>query len=77
MQSPRDFYPGIISMKKRGLSLDGVKRRRTSLVVAIVISVMTLAAPASARSGQAPVDDGQASWTHVTQTYTSFGRSWS
>lgn len=64
-------------MKKRGLSLDGVKRRRTSLVVAIVISVMTLAAPASAWSGQAPVDDGQASWTHVTQTYTSFGRSWS
>ena len=65
-------------MKKRGLSLDGTKRRRTSLVVAIVISVMTLAAPASAWSGQnVSVDDGQSSWTHVTQTYTSYGRSWS
>ncbi len=78
MQSPRDFYPGIISMKKRGLSLDGTKRRRTSLIVAIVISVMTFAAPASAWSGQkVSVDDGQPSWTHVTQSYTSYGRSWS
>ena len=78
MQSPRDFYPGIISMKKRGLSLDGTKRRRTTLVVAIVISVMTLAAPASARPGhKVPVDDGQPTWTHVTPTHTSYGRSWS
>ena len=65
-------------MKKRGLSLDGTKRRRTSLIVAVVISVMTLAAPASAWSGQSvSVDDGQSSWTHVTQSYTSYGRSWS
>jgi hypothetical protein len=78
MQSPRDFYPGIINMKKRGLSLDGTKRRRTSLIVAVVISVMTLAAPASAWSGKTvSVDDGQPSWTNVTQTYTSYGRSWS
>ena len=78
MVSLRDFYPGIISMKKRGLGLNGARRRRTSLVVAIVISVMTLAAPASAWSGQkVSVDDGQSSWTHVTQTYTSYGRSWS
>ena len=76
MVSQRDFYPGISIMKKRGLSLDGTKRRRTSLIVAIVISVMTLAAPASAWSGQkVSVDDGQ--WTNVTQTYTSYGRSWS
>ena len=76
MQSPRDFYPGIINMKKRGLSLDGTKRRRTSLIVAVVISVMTLAAPASAWSSQkASVDSGQ--WTSVTQSYTTYGRSWS
>ena len=63
-------------MKKRGLSLDGTKRRRTSLIVAVVISVMTLAAPASAWSGQTvSVDDGQ--WTNVTQSYTTYGRSWS
>jgi hypothetical protein len=78
MQSPRDFYPGIINMKKRGLSLDGTKRRRTSLIVAVVISVMTLAAPASAWSEKtASPDDGQPSWTNVTQTYTTYGRSWS
>jgi hypothetical protein len=78
MDSPRNFYPGIINMKKRGLSLDGTKRRRTSLIVAVVISVMTLAAPASAWSGKTvSVDDGQSSWTNVTQTYTSYGRSWS
>ena len=65
-------------MKQRGHSLDGIKRRRTSLIVAVVISVMTLAAPASAKSGQkVSVDDGQATWTHVTQTHTSYGRSWS
>ena len=76
MLSPRDIYPGIINMKKRGLSLDGTKRRRTSLIVAVVISVMTLAAPASAWSGQqVSVDDGQ--WTNVTQSYTTYGRSWS
>lgn len=63
-------------MKKRGLSLDGAKRRRTSLIVAVVISVMTLAAPASAWSGhKVSVDDGQ--WTSVTQSYTTYGRSWS
>jgi hypothetical protein len=77
MEPPRNFYPGIINMK-RGLSLDGTKRRRTTLIVAVVISVMTLAAPASARSGKTvSVDDGQSSWTNVTQTYTSYGRSWS
>lgn len=65
-------------MKKRGLSLDGSKRRRTSLIVAVVISVMTLAAPASAWSSRpTSVDTAQASWTSVTQTYTTYGRSWS
>lgn len=65
-------------MHKRGLSLDGSRRRRTSLVVAIVISVMTLAAPAGAWSGQSSsADDGSATWTHVTQSYTTYGRSWS
>lgn len=72
MQSPRDVYTGMITMKNRGLSLDGARRRRTSLIVAIVISVMTLAAPATAS-----VDDGQSTSTHVSQTYTSYGRSWS
>lgn len=77
MRFQRVFDQGIMSMKKRGLSLDGTKRRRTSLIVATVISVMTLAAPASAWSEQTPVDDGQATWAHVTQTYTTYGRSWS
>lgn len=77
MLSPRDIDPGI-TMNKRGLSLDGSKRRRTSLVVAVVISVMTLAAPASAWSGQnASSDDGSPTWTHVSQSYTTYGRSWS
>lgn len=78
MLSLRDFYPGTITMNKRGLNFDGSKRRRTSLIVAVVISVMTLAAPASAWSGQrVSVDDGAPSWTNVSQTHTSYGRSWS
>ena len=76
MTSRRDTYPGIITMKKRGLSLDGSKRRRTSLIVAVVISVMTFAAPASARPDHRA--DDAPSWNHqVTHTYTTFGRSWS
>jgi hypothetical protein len=66
-------------MKKRGLSLDGTKRRRTSLIVAVVISVMTLAAPASAWSRQpVSVDDAPSvSWTYNSTSYSTLGRSWS
>ncbi len=65
-------------MNTRGLRLDGQKRRGASLVVASVISMATLIAPAGAWSGQrASIDDGAGSWTHVKHTHTSFGRSWS
>lgn len=65
-------------MKKRGLSLDVAKRRRSSLVVAVVISVMTLAAPASAWNGQGVSVDDAPTLSHVsTSSYTTLGRSWS
>ena len=75
----RDINSGRNMMKKnRGVSL-GAPRRRSALVVAVVISVMTLAAPASAASKK--VDhavDQTTSWTVETVSYlTSFGRSWS
>lgn len=75
----RDNNSGRNIMKKnRGVSLGG-SRRRSALVVAVVISVMTLAAPASAASKK--VDhavDQTTSWTVETVSYlTSFGRSWS
>ena len=64
-------------MNKRGLSLDASKRRRVSLIIAVVISVMTLAGPASAAPDRAD-DVSNASWTHVSTSYsTTFGRSWS
>lgn len=64
--------------KNRGVSLGG-SRRRSALVVAVVISVMTLAAPASAASKKVDQTvDQTTSWTVETISYlTSFGRSWS
>jgi hypothetical protein len=63
--------------KARGVSLGG-SRRRSALVVAIVISVMTLAAPASAAPKSERAVEQKTSWTVETVSHlTSFGRSWS
>jgi hypothetical protein len=66
-------------MKKRGLSLDGAMRRRSSLIVAVAISVMALAGPAGAWDGQRASVDVAPTWTQVSTStsYTTLGRSWS
>lgn len=68
-------------MTKRGLSLD-TSKRRTSLLVVAIISVMTLAAPTSAASDQ-PTPIGHSSITAIDtlgspfDSVNTYGRSWS